>query len=73
MNKKSIITLIIFLIYVIIIMICILHRCLNTSNPSAATTSAHYLWATGLFLSDVHISELGRLNEYCKPWVTVEI
>ena len=27
-------------------------------NPSAATIPAHYLWAIGLLLSDVHLSEL---------------
>ena len=33
---------------------------LQTSNPSAATITAHYPWAMGLLLGDVHPAELER-------------
>ena len=41
------------------------HPRLYTSNPSAATITTHYPWATGLLLSDVHLSELERLDKLC--------
>ena len=51
-------------------MIHTLHRFPNyhyprhyVGNPSAATILLYYLWAMGLLLGDVHLSQLERLDK----------